>query len=840
MNNTGLSTLVTEAFVEKKISEAAKKNILLWLDPSYHGIVEQGKSAIACLSEWIHAKNWTELENRFYTQLAPGTAGIRGVVGIGSACINAATLGIFVQAHAHFLKNNPIPNREGILLGFDSRSESYDMSTEGPGSLVQRVAEIYAAAGIAVYVSHKPIPTPVIAHSIVETPFGAFARLPLSGGICTASHNPKEDNGFKVYESDGHQVVNKDFKEKLHQELTQIRSFAQVKRAQVLQGWPPDKDTLNSGVKNSAWGLTLQTDGAPITIVDTKKIIESYAKKACQVALQVQEKVSDNFTFVEEIQNALLKHPILITPLKGNAASTVQCLLEAHGLLENKHFYFTPLEKEPDNSLDTGLGKERGKPNPANTSSFYQSVEFAKKLKTEDVRPLYVFASDPDSDRMGVLQLADHEKKFLYFSGNEQLAINAAYETLMKTEPENALIIHSLVSGILPVKIYRSLWPKVKVHYVPVGFKYFGQIIAHYNKCAVTHHAKKNLGFDMQAYSQLKMREREKLLLDANAYIFQSGGEESMGQTYGVDTAEKDTPRAMARFSEICAWLCSKNLKMSDFQCAIQDEFGLHAEALYQPYFPGAMGDQLKNFILQKYRNAESAPKKFGTFKTIAHIDYLKTSVSDAHCVDAEGTLLFSPELKKDRFQIPGTSITVPTFYTDLGNDEGWTLESSDHLLFVLENGANIQVRPSGTEPSLKHYLNFEISDEEVFALPILENLLKASVVVHTCDSGLHAPSKMPVLRQTLFVTPFLDPKKPQWERNDRVTKILKEKNVLISDWPALSLDQKKYFLKASGLFRKHGLHALRNHLDAAQQSIERFVKDAEAEFLLHQKRAQA
>ncbi len=836
MNDTELSVLILDAFAQKKISEKAKTNLLYWLDPSYHAILEDGRTAIVCLSEWICAGNWTELENRFYTQLEPGTAGIRGTMGIGSAFINSATLGIFVQAHANFLKNNPLLNREGILLGFDSRCGSYDMATKGPGHLVQMIAEIYAAAGVPVYLSHKPIPTPVIAHSIVETGFGPFNRLPVSGGICTASHNPKEDNGFKVYEADGHQVVNTDFKKKLQQELDQITVFSQVKRARIASGWPKDKQTLDTGVKNSSLGLILQTDNASVTIVDTQKIIELYAEKASQVAIQIKSRKDNDFTFVEEIQMALSKNPIIITPLKGNAASTVKCLLETHGLLENMHFYFTPLEKDPDNSLDTGLGEERGKPNPSNVSSFYRSVEFAKKLKAEGVLPLYIFASDPDSDRLGVLQLADHEKNFLYFSGNEQLAINAAYETFMKTEPENALLIHSLVSGNLPVKIYKSLWPKVKVNSVLVGFKYFGQIIAHYNKRAIAHYAKKtgakktgakkDTGFDLQAYSQLTMNEREKLLRDSNSWIFQSGGEESMGQTYGIDTAEKDAPRCIARFSEICAWLCSKNLKMSNFQCAIQDEFGLHAEVLYQPYFPGATGEQMKNVIMQKYRNSETAPKKFGTETVIAKIDYWKNQALGTHCVDAKGNILFDSTLKKDRFQIPGTSIFVPTFYTDIGNAEGWILDSSDYLVFVLENGSNIQVRPSGTEPSLKHYLNFEISDEEVFSLPVLEKLLNAPVLIHTSDCGIHAPDKIPALRQALFVAPLLNPKSPQWERNRRVMETLREKNVVISDWQTLSLNQKKSFLKTTGLFRKHGMCELRKRLDAAKQNIEHFWKE--------------
>ena len=831
MDAEELLTLVSEAFAQKKISEKAKVNLTRWLDPGCHLIVEGGKTAIVWLSEWIRSGNWTELENRFYTQLEPGTAGMRGRMGIGSALINPATLGIFAQAHANFLKNNPIQGREGILLGFDSRFGSYDMETEGPGPLIQMIAEIYAAAFVPVYLSHKPIPTPVVAHSIVETSFGIKDLLPASGGICTASHNPKEDNGYKVYEADGHQVVNADFKKKLQQELNQVSSFSQVKRARVSPAWPKDKQTLEAGIKHSPLGLTLQTDGAPITIVDTQKIIGAYAKKARQVAIQVKSRKQNDFAFSEDIQTALVKHPIVITSLKGNAASTVKTLLETHGLLENKHFYFTPEEKEPDNSLDTGLGKERGKPNPANASSFYRSVEFSKKLKAEGVQPLYVFASDPDSDRLGVLELAEHEKNFLYFSGNEQLAINAAYETALKAEPESALIVHSVVSGNLPVKVFKARWPKAKLHYVLVGFKYFGQIIAHYNKRAVACRALKNAGFDLQAYSKLAMSEREKLLRDSNSLIFQSGGEESMGQTYGTDTAEKDTPRAMARFSEICGWLCSQNLKMSDYQLSIQDEFGLHAESLHQPYFPGATGEQLKNFILDKYRNPATSPKQFASFKVIAKMDYLKNQPRGAHCADAEGNILFDATLKKDRFQIPGTSVTLPTFYTDLGNGEGWNLDSSDYLVFVLENGSNIQVRPSGTEPLLKHYLNFEISEEEVFALPTIRTLLNAPALIHAAGSGISAPGALPALKQTLLALPLLDPKSPQWERNRRVTEALREKNVLISDWKALSPDQKKSFLKASGLFRKQGMTELRKRLDAARQSVEAFAAEAEARF---------
>ncbi|MBN2145130.1 MAG: hypothetical protein JW774_10950, partial [Candidatus Aureabacteria bacterium] len=758
--------------------------------------------------------NTTELENRFYTQLKSGTAGMRGTMGIGTALFNEATAGIFAQAHANYLKKNPLSGREGIFIGYDSRRGSYDMKADGPGELSKMIAEIYSASGIPVYLSSHPIPTPVVAHTIVEIPLGEGALLPQSGGILTASHNPKEDNGYKIYEPDGHQVVNRDFIQSLQAEITEVSSFSLVKRAVI--DWAGSN---NHTEKNPSWGKFVPGNGAPVMIINTGEIIGRYVQKAKQVALSVVRPEKGDFTFQRPIIEALERHPVIITALKGCAASTVKRLLEEHGLSENRHFYFVPEERDPDNSLDVGEGKERGKPNPAYRSSFHRSLLYAEELKKKGITPRYIFASDPDSDRMGVVQLDSSDSRGpIYFTGNELLSLNAAYETSVVTEPEQALVIKSIVSSDQPVKIYRKKWPKVSIFHVLVGFKYFGQVMAHYNNRAINYQSARNRGFDRKEYAKLSLIERTSLLLESHSKVFRGGGEESMGQTYGNDTAEKDTPRAMARFAELSGWLETQNETMKTLLKAVHDEIGLHFEEIIVLEFPGAKGDALKKAALTRFRSKDTSPSNFGGLKVIAKYDYLKGTDSPAQCWDEENHLLFDSNLKKDCFSIPGYGIFVPTFYMDLGMGEGLVQDSADYLVFLLQNGSTIHIRPSGTEPVLKIYLNLVLSEKEIYGLPFIKKLLDSNDLMHHPEKGMIHESENGIKR-SMAIRPLIEGDS-QLMINSKVTASLQNEKTVFSDWTKISSAEKILFLKAAGIYYNEGLKELKKRTERIRTEL--------------------
>ncbi|EKD26896.1 MAG: hypothetical protein ACD_79C00972G0002 [uncultured bacterium] len=717
------------------LTQTTKSNVSNWLHESFSKLFENGENAHSIILRLLKSNNWKEIEDRFFEQIQPGTAGIRGKLGIGSTRINEATVGVFAQAHANYISKNPIAGREGIIIGGDSRTGSYDPLIKGPGYLQKMVAEIYAAKGIPVYLSDKPLPTPLVSFAIGEMLFNG--KLPVSGAINTASHNPSEDNGFKIYESSGHQVVSEDFKKGLQFELNRIENFSMVNTAKLKSRWPKTEDELNNAIKKNG-KIIIETDNAPINIIDSTGIIESYCSKIKRVRILINKNFSKNnneFHFHEKILDSILNQKIVITTLSGNGWNSIKKLLESQGLVYNKHFYAVESEIVPDGSFPTGYGKVQGKPNPEYKENFYKAIKLAGEINAK-----YVIACDPDSDRVGIGIVDNSYKDFnriyenaRFFNGNEQLCLAVFFLGIFNKYNENDIFIQTLVSSRLYSKIVEYIGGKLS--FVPVGFKYFGQISDFY----VNNLMRKINNFTRIDYSKLTFEERTKLYKSHDCPRFIHGGEESMGQNMYDFVFDKDTPASIALFCEIIGFLGLKNddkislLKdlsphynsdnklitvaassenLLDALNNIYCEFGEYKEEVFSFRFEGQEGNVKKNKVMNYFRTLSlknfNSNQDIDGSKVIAKCDFLNSDKRGRFVVDADDNIIQINAGVNHTINSKGETIHIPPYSIYwLPEQELHELDSSDYLVFYMDNGNEIHIRPSGTEPVIKLYINF-------------------------------------------------------------------------------------------------------------------------------------
>jgi phosphomannomutase len=709
-----------KAVAEKTLSESARKNIEIWLDDSFNVLKEtiegEEKNAHDWILHWLQQKNWTELGDRFFTKIQPGTAGMRGRMGVGSALINEATLGMFVQAHANYLLKQNLKGRKGIVIGGDSRHGSYNPKTKGPGDLQIMMAKIYAKAGIPVYLSDKPLPTPVCSFAINEIQF-QVGELPLSAAIMTASHNSKTDNGYKIYEVNGHQVVNPKFKEELQKEINKITVFSQVNFLKD-NSWPSSSeiDSLQDKETFKANEIRKIKVAENLFLVSSYDIIEQRTDKLRQLAIQTNENVfprakhkkEEKYHFSKEILDSIEKQKIVISALHGNLWADLKSLLEKHGMKERVHFFGEETDPNGDFPVAIGTDKE-GQPNPEYKKVFTKSIKTANRVGAH-----YVFVSDPDSDRLGIAYKDKNTRKWVFLSGNDQLAMGASYLKEMN-DPESPVkggvftprdvFIKTLVSSNLLSRIIEDDAHLLHVH---VGFKYFGQISAFY-----VNQVLEATGMTRLEFSQLSFKERKKRYKDHKIFRFIFGGEESLGMNRGDYVFDKDTAASMALFCELIGHLGIKKKTLGNLKQSLEKEHGSFKEQLFSEKFPGEKGDEEKKNLMEVLRNL--SPQEInqrgglGGKKVVARADYKIIKDINGNKVERLVQDEKSVPIKQTMGgEITIGPVTIPPFHVFWNEKTPVELDSTDYLVFYLEDGSSIHVRPSGTEALVKKYVNLE------------------------------------------------------------------------------------------------------------------------------------
>lgn len=378
-----------------------------WLNDA--ALLEEHKKELLGLDE-------EELLDRFYTKLKFGTGGMRGVVGIGENRMNVYTVGKASSALAQsLLEMGDWVKDAGVAISYDCRNMSYEFA--------YRTAGVLNAYGIKVNIYDSIRPVPMLSYAV--------RHLECAAGIMiTASHNPKEYNGYKVYGADGGQLEPQDA-DKV------IKYYNKMEALEV-----PYMDTE-----------TAKKEGL-LSYID-KSVEETYYEKVLGLVQRkdVFEKVKDDFS-------------IVYTPLHGAGALPVTHVLNKAGVpgLEVVKSQF-----EPDSNFSTVRS-----PNPEETDALERAIEMAKE-KNADL----VMGTDPDCDRLGAA-IRTKSGEFLTLTGNQIGVLLLNYILTAKKEtgtlPENAAVISTIVTSNMAVALCESY--NVKCFEVFTGFKFICGLVA--------------------------------------------------------------------------------------------------------------------------------------------------------------------------------------------------------------------------------------------------------------------------------------------------------------------------------------------------------------------------
>lgn len=365
----------------------------------------------------------TLLEDSFYKTLEFGTGGMRGEIGPGTNRMNVYTIRKAAQGLADFITEaGAEAKNKGVVIAFDNRRMSKEFAVEAACTL--------GANGIKTYVFKQLRPTPELSYAVRM--LGTH-----SGIMITASHNPPEYNGFKVYGADGAQLV------------------------------PRDADRLIAMVDAVADELTVET--APVGMLEERGLVEWVLKEIDEAyAKELQSVVIDR----ELIRTHGEDLSIVFTPLHGTATVPMERGLKDAGF---NNVHTVPEQREPDTEFSTVRS-----PNPEEADAF----ELAMKLGEETQADLLI-ATDPDADRIGLV-VRDGAGEFTVLSGNQTGALLLDYLLTKKKEkgtlPANGIVIKTIVTSELGRVIAESFG--VKSLDVLTGFKFIGEKIAEYEVSA--------------------------------------------------------------------------------------------------------------------------------------------------------------------------------------------------------------------------------------------------------------------------------------------------------------------------------------------------------------------
>jgi phosphoglucomutase len=510
------------------------------------------------------AKNTKEAEDAFYKDLEFGTGGMRGIMGVGTNRINKYTLGKNTQGLSEYLKEQHPNEKICAVIAYDCRHQSKE--------LAKICADIFTANGIHCYLFSDLRPTP-------ELSFAVRHLNAQCGIVLTASHNPPEYNGYKVYGKDGGQLI------------------------------PPHDEAISQRILDTAFE-SIQFDGNPALLqyID-KEIDTAYQKDVLNSAL------------FDKRKNKPLK--IVFTPIHGTSITALPQVLEQAGY---DKLTIVKEQIEPDGDFPTVKS-----PNPEEQEALKMAVALANE-KNADL----VIGTDPDADRFGLV-VKDAESAWCYLNGNQIMAVLTDF-LLQKKAAENILNSNCFIASTV---VSTPLIQQIAVHH---GVQY---------KNTLT-------GFKWIA----------KLIEDFPELEFIGGGEESFGYLVGDLVRDKDAISASLLACEIANE--AKNNGSSFFELLIEcyKKYGAYKERLVSITKKGKEGVE---YIAQQMENfRKSPPKSIGGIEVIILEDYLHLTSYNFKRKEEE-KLQYSP---------------------------------SNVLIFKLEDGTKIALRPSGTEPKIKYYFS--------------------------------------------------------------------------------------------------------------------------------------
>ncbi|MGM9973556.1 MAG: phospho-sugar mutase [Clostridiaceae bacterium] len=350
-----------------------------WLNNKFFD--EKTREELAALKD-----NEAEIEDRFYKELEFGTAGLRGKLGAGTNRMNIYNISRATQGLADFIKEQGQSYMDrGVAIAYDCRHFS--------DVFAKRAALVLAANGIKVYLYESLRPTPLLSYTVRH-----FNTA--SGIVVTASHNPKEYNGYKVYWEDGAQI-GQEMADAITGKILAIKSFEDVS---VMD----EQEAIDKGLLN----------------IIGKEIDDIYVEKVKALALR------------EDIDKDI---KVVYTPLNGTGNVLVRRVLKERGF---NNITVVPEQENPDPNFTTAPF-----PNPEDSRAF----EYAENLGREIGADL-LLATDPDCDRLAIM-VKDKDGSYVAFNGNQTGAMLVKYIVEARLEtgklPENAFIVKSIVTGDL-------------------------------------------------------------------------------------------------------------------------------------------------------------------------------------------------------------------------------------------------------------------------------------------------------------------------------------------------------------------------------------------------------
>ncbi|MBQ2835453.1 MAG: phospho-sugar mutase [Clostridia bacterium] len=356
-----------------------------------------------------------EIQDRFYKELEFGTAGLRGVIGMGTNRMNKYTVGKATQGLANYILEQGTQDK-GVAISYDSRRMSDEFSIQ--------TALILNANGIQTYLFEELRPVPELSFAVRE--LGCTAGI-----MITASHNPPKYNGYKVYWDDGSQIIS-----------------------------PKDKEIINK-VRSIADFSEIKTISKEEAI--EKGLFHVIGKEMDDKYIEVLKKHVLNPEIVKE-QGKDLK--IVYTPLHGTGNTIVERLL---GELGFNNVYVVPEQAGPDGNFPTV-----DYPNPEDKKAFKLALELAKKVDAD-----VVLATDPDADRLGIYAKDTKTGEYMSYTGNMSALLIAEYRISQMKEknilPSDGLFITTIVSSDLAKAIAK--YYNLDVAEVLTGFKNIGAVM---------------------------------------------------------------------------------------------------------------------------------------------------------------------------------------------------------------------------------------------------------------------------------------------------------------------------------------------------------------------------
>lgn len=547
----------------KDLLQSVTEKAQVWLGNGYD---EETRNEV---KRMLDADDKTELIESFYKDLEFGTGGLRGIMGAGSNRMNIYTVGAATQGLANYLKEAFAELPEiSVVVGHDVRNNSRKFA--------EIVADIFSANGIKVYLFENFRPTPELSFAI--------RHLGCQSGVnITASHNPKEYNGYKAYWADGAQII-------APHDVNIIDNVNKIKGVEAIK---------------------FNGDKSKIQIIG-KEIDDAFLAAIKGLSLS---------------PDAIKRHhdlKIVYTPIHGTGVKLVPESLKNYG--------FTNIIHVPEQDIPSGDFPTVESPNPENPPAMAMAIAKAKEVNAD-----LVMASDPDADRIGCV-IRDAKGEYQLINGNQIVMILLNYLMTRNAELGKLTGNEYIVKTIVTTETIKSIADanNIKMFDSYTGFKWIAAVI----------------------------RDHE----GTSRYL--GGGEESYGFLAEDFARDKDSLSAISLMAEIAAWAKDKNM---DFLQMLQDiymKYGFSKEEGISVVRLGKSGAEEIVAMMKGFR--ANPPEQLGGSPVVTIKDYADLNLTDL----TTG--------KVEKMDMPTTSNVLQYFTAD---------------------GTKVSIRPSGTEPKIKFYI---------------------------------------------------------------------------------------------------------------------------------------